>query len=206
MHYQSTFLLALISTCINSSGQHTIKRCQVLNNFAMESYMKYQMEGRPSSLDSALNLIDQAISCDSNKFGSFHNKINILIDVGRYQDAIKTINETERRFPPIPFYTALKALCFYRLSDSIAFEFWRDNAIIASESRLALLNQRDVVLDVLMIRCILYGKSSAFELLDNLKIKGINEVDYTYYKEWIEGMQPLEITNSIEFQIEPSPR
>ncbi|HRO98711.1 MAG TPA: hypothetical protein PLN54_04700 [Flavobacteriales bacterium] len=170
----------------------------------MEAYMNYQMEGRPSSLDSALNFIDQAISCDTNKFGPFHNKINILIDVGRYQDAINIIGETERRFPPIPFYTALKAICFYRLGDSLAFEFWRDNAIDASESRLELLNKREVVLDILMIRCILYGKSSAFELLDNLKRKGINEVDYTYYKEWIEGMQPFESTNSIEFQIEPS--
>ncbi len=204
MHYQSIFLLALISTCLNSSGQHTIKRCQALNNIAMEAYMNYQMEGRPSSLDSALNFIDQAISCDTNKFGPFHNKINILIDVGRYQDAINIIGETERRFPPIPFYTALKAICFYRLGDSLAFEFWRDNAIDASESRLELLNKREVVLDILMIRCILYGKSSAFELLDNLKRKGINEVDYTYYKEWIEGMQPFESTNSIEFQIEPS--
>ena len=80
------------SFCARQSKPQTNEDCKKLNSRGVDSLLWYGATKKKSALNAALNLLNEAIKCDSNLRIAKINKISVLGELGQYHDALQMID------------------------------------------------------------------------------------------------------------------
>jgi tetratricopeptide (TPR) repeat protein len=98
------FNLILIIICLascngKSTKDHFQSDCEKFNTQGVDSLMHYkvQFKKKKSTIESSLNLLNEAIKCDSNLNVARINKIPVLAELGQYNAQIEVINDLIKR-------------------------------------------------------------------------------------------------------------
>jgi tetratricopeptide (TPR) repeat protein len=82
----------------NTSNSQGKTDCRKFNNQAMDSLLSYNtsFSKRNSTLEFALNLLNEALKCDSSMSIAKFNKVTVLNGLGKYAESISLLNELIR--------------------------------------------------------------------------------------------------------------
>jgi len=132
-------ILFLFTSCNNIKDQFNPKSVE-LNNQAIKMMQQGMMsDGREKEeyYSKALNLFDKAIEIDSSLINSYDNKINILVDLSRYNEAIEVLDLKLIRQPDLAEGYFLLGLLFEAISDTVNGYKFYNKSIDLFEERIS---------------------------------------------------------------------
>ena len=100
------------------TSQEVKKKATELNNDAVELIKNFNsVSNKDSLIFVSLSMLEEAIKLDSNNQPSHLNKVNVLVKLKKYNEAIKWIDTIEARFPSNDEIVIFQGLIFEKIGN-----------------------------------------------------------------------------------------
>ncbi|WP_289530298.1 tetratricopeptide repeat protein [Labilibaculum sp. K2S] len=160
------------------------KSCIALNDSAVNLLNKYYVEdSNPAKLDIILDLLNESISCDTNFYLAYNNKITVLSLKGEYLKVVNLLNkmlEFSNNNPQLIFF---KGMAYEKLKDYPSAEIAYKQAAVEYEKRLQLHPDSLIIItDKLFFTAFTEGKDQAIAELKEYVLKYPNNTMLKEYQ------------------------
>ncbi len=160
---------------VNSTKKSNViaKQCVALNDSAVSLLNKYYFEGtNQAELDVILDLLNQAIACDTNYFLAYNNKVTVLNLKGEYQKVVNLLDKMLEFSNNDPQLIFLKGIAYEKLNAYNAAKTTYVQAAVEYEKRLKLYpDSLEIIADKLFFTAFTKGKDEALSELNKYILK-----------------------------------
>ena len=197
--YRALVALLLTTTACNTQNNKDVitteksnivaEQCVVLHDSAMSLLNKYYFEDtNPTKLDLILDLLNQAIACDTNYFLAYNDKVTVLSIKGEYMKVVSLLNKMLEFSGNDPQLIFLKGIAYEKLNNYSAAETAYKKAAIEYEKRLNLYpDSIEMILDKLFFIAFTKGKGEALSELNKYILKYPDNTMFQDYKPMFEN-------------------
>lgn len=165
-------LIGAVNSCKSQSSNKIIippKECIELNNKGMKCLMDYPMYGK-KGLDSAIDLLNEAVKCDTTYFIAYSN-LAIAYDRKKdYNDEMFALNKMLSLTNNDPTYLVLKGMVFERMDKIDSANKTYQLAKIVFQKKLTEHPTATLVNGIVLLTALTEGKDEAMKEL-NKQIK-----------------------------------
>jgi len=185
----SLILLIFVNSCTYSQNANAPSRdCIALNNQGVEYISNYPMNGK-SGINQAIDLLQQAIQCDSTYLTAYINIANAYDKNHNYDGEMRAYNKILKLTNyDSPSIITQKGVLFEKINKIDSAKKYYDIAKIACKKKLIKHPEdAEIIKELILLKALIIGKDEALKEIDEqIKLHpGLQEKlsgEYEYYK------------------------
>jgi tetratricopeptide (TPR) repeat protein len=170
--YRLTIILCAFYSCTDKkqstkNTESVPRECVVLNDSAFKYITKYNFQREPKNLDTALYLLEKAVSCDPGYFVAYSNMANTYNVMKNYKAEIETLNKMLAIGKNNWWISTRKGVAFQKLNevDSATKTYFFADSLCNAEMKKKP-EDVNLIINYIMFKTISFGKNAGIQELN----------------------------------------